>query len=88
MVEDLREQYVKLVQQRADDYRWTLSSHVEDVIVSMLMTRDKIWQGGSFTQAVLENNLGEAARRADSEMELHLKHMVIARDNFFLGQEW
>jgi len=85
---DIRKQYVDLVEERAVDYRWELPYHVVDVMTSLLMTRDKIWQGGDFTQAVLANNLGEAVRRADSDMAVHLRHMVIARDNFFLGQEW
>ena len=81
-------QYREMVEKRCEDYRWTVSIHVKDVMVSMLMTRDKIWMGGDFTQAIIANNLGEAVRRADDEMVKHLKHMVIARDDFFLGQEW
>jgi hypothetical protein len=53
-------------------------------MVSMLMGRDKHWMCGSFSQAVLDNNLGAAVRQADDERVKHLKHMVIARDNFFL----
>jgi hypothetical protein len=52
---------------------------------SLLFTRDKIWVGGDFVQAVLANSLGEAVRRADDEMVKHLKHMVIARDNFHIN---
>ena len=85
---DPRPQYEALVDRRCEDYRWEVSYHVKDVLISMLMTRDKIWVGGDFTQAVLANNLGEAVRRADDEMVKHLKHMVIARDNFHLNSEW
>ena len=89
MGKDIQLQYRELVEKRSEDYRWHhLTVHVQDVMVSMLMTRDKIWKGGDFTQAILANNLGEAVRRADDEMAKHLKHMVIARDNFFLGQDW
>jgi hypothetical protein len=88
MPTDPQMQYREMVEKRCIDYAWNLNVHVKDVMVSMLMTRDKIWHGGDFTQAVLANNLGEAVRRADNDMILHLKHMVIARDNFFLGQEW
>jgi len=83
-----REDYEALVDKKCADYGWDVSYHVKDVMISMLMTRDEIWMGGDFTQAVLENNLGAAVRRADDEMIKHLKHMVIARDNFYLGQEW
>ena len=85
---DPRPQYVEMVEKRSEDYRWTLSPHVKDVMISMLMTRDKIWVGGDFVQSILANNLGEAVRRADDEMVKHLKQMVIARDNFYLGQDW
>jgi hypothetical protein len=48
------------------------------------MTRDKIWVGGDFVQAVISNNLREAVLRADDVIVNHIKHMVIARDNFHL----
>lgn len=83
-----REDYEELVNKKCADYGWDVSYHVKDVMISMLMTRDEIWMGGDFTQAVLADKLGAAVRRADDEMVKHLKHMVIARDNFYLGQEW
>jgi hypothetical protein len=88
LVNDPRPQYQDLVDQKCVDYRWELSPHVKDVMISMLMTRDKVWYGGDFTQAVLSDRLGEAVRRADDEMVKHLKHMVIARDNFYLNDIW
>jgi hypothetical protein len=88
LVNDPRPQYQDLVDQKCVDYRWELSSHVKDVMISMLMTRDEVWYGGDFTQAVLADKLGEAVRRADDEMVKHLKHMVIARDNFHLNDTW
>ena len=88
LVNDPRLQYEELVENKCVDYRWELSSHVKDVMISMLMTRDKVWYGGDFTQAVLADKLGEAVRRADDEMVKHLKHMVIARDNFHLNDTW
>jgi hypothetical protein len=81
---DVRKQYVDLVEERAIDYRWDLPSHVVDVMTSLLMTRDKIWVGGDFVQAVISNNLREAVLRADDVIVNHIKHMVIARDNFHL----
>jgi hypothetical protein len=88
LTNDPRPQYEELVDRRSIDYRWELSSHVKDVMISMLMSRDKIWHGGDFTQAILADKLGEAVRRADDEMVKHLKHMVIARDNFHLNSQW
>jgi hypothetical protein len=81
---DIRKQYVDLVEERAVDYRWELPYHVVDVMTSLLMTRDKIWVGGDFVQAVISNNLREAVLRADDVIVNHIKHMVIARDNFHL----
>jgi len=81
---DIRKQYVDLVEERAVDYRWELPYHVVDVMTSLLMTRDKFWVGGDFVQAVISNNLREAVLRADDVIVNHIKHMVIARDNFHL----
>jgi hypothetical protein len=81
---DIRKQYVDLVEERAVAYRWELPYHVVDVMTSLLMTRDKIWVGGDFVQAVISNNLREAVLRADDVIVNHIKHMVIARDNFHL----
>ena len=85
---DPRTEYLEMVNNKCIDYKWELSEHVKEVMMSLLMTRDKVWQGGDFVQAVLSNDLGGATRRADSEMINYLRHMVIARDNFFLGQDW
>lgn len=82
---DVLDRYTLLVEDKCKDYRWEVSSHVKDVMRSLLMTRDKVWTGGDFVQSVLANSLGEAVRRADDEMINHLKHMVIARDNFYLN---
>lgn len=81
---DIQEKYFKLVEEKCKNYKWNLSYHVKDVMTSLLMTRDKIWIGGDFVQSVLKNDLGEAIRRADDEIINHLKHMVIARDNFYI----
>jgi len=83
--EKLEKQYVDLIDERCEAYRWDVSYHVKDVMKSLLLTRDKVWTGGDFVQAVLANNLGAAVRRADDEMVKHLKHMVIAKDNFHLN---
>lgn len=43
------------------------SSHIIDIVVSIMMTRDEIMSGGSFVQAVCDNNLRLALGRADRE---------------------
>jgi hypothetical protein len=82
--EKLEVKYLQMIDERCSAHRWELTPHVRDVMKSLLYTRDKIWTGGSFVQAVLDNNLGQAVRQADDEIVNHLKHMVIARDNFFV----
>jgi len=80
------ETYKLLVDKRCKEYEWTLSNHVRHVMISLLMTRDNVWVGGNFVQSVLKNNLGDAVRGADDEIVNYLKHMVIARDNFYVEQ--
>ena len=40
--------------------------HVCDIAASVMMTRDNVLLGGSFVQAVVDNNLEKAVNRADS----------------------
>lgn len=44
-------------------------NHIVHVASSVLMTRDRFMMGGSFVQAVVDNNLYQAANRADSTMQ-------------------
>jgi hypothetical protein len=58
--------------------RWAAMYKVEDkhaieVAASVLMTRDKVLQGGSFAQAIVDNNLREAINRADDTCIKYLK---------------
>jgi hypothetical protein len=58
--------------------------HILDLTSSVMMTRDKVMQGGSFVQAVVENNLEQAIFRADSDATRGLKIFVLAKCNCFL----
>jgi hypothetical protein len=55
-------------------------SHIFSVVASVMMTRDKFQAGGSFVQAVVNNNLWEAINRADTECLKHIKVIVAARE--------
>lgn len=57
------------------------SEHILDVMTSTLMTRDKIWQGGGFVQAVVSNDLIGAIGRADKDVLANLRLIVLAYYN-------
>lgn len=82
----LEQKYKNLVNSKCVSYGWNLTNHTKNVMVSMLMTRDKVWNGGGVEQAILNNNLGDTTKKADDEINHCLKQMVIARDYFFLEQ--
>lgn len=81
---DPREEYKNLVELKCQEYRWELTDHVKEVMISVLMTRDKVWVGGGGVQSILSNDLRQAINYCDSEIVRHLREMVIARDNFHL----
>ena len=56
--------------------------HVIQVSASILMTRDKVgYPGGSFAQAVVDNDLYNAISRADSVCVRALKFFVMLKDS-------
>lgn len=68
----------------AKDYaaQWKIDNdHVISVGASILMTRDNVLQGGSFVQAVVNNNLYEAINRADDVCIQHLRYFVGVKNN-------
>jgi len=84
-MENLEEQYLDLVKEKCITYRWTLSNHVLDIMKSVLMTRDRVWHGGSGVNSIIGNDLKQCINYCDDEIVRHLKELVIARDNFFIG---
>ena len=54
-------------------------NHVEDLIASVMMTRDDIMQGGSFVQAIVANDLESAIARGDYDAIRSLKILVQAK---------
>lgn len=67
-----------------NDYEETATDHIKDVMVSVMMTRDGILQGGSFVQAVVDNNLRKAVSRADKECTMHLRIITLCANNCYI----
>ena len=69
-----RGRYVTATKNFANRYGYKdISNHITDVMVSIMMTRDKVLSGGSFVQAVCDNNLRECISRGDNECINHLR---------------
>lgn len=60
------------------------SSHIIDICSSVMMTRDGVLQGGSFVQAVVDNNLTKALAYADSECRDNLLTIAVARESWHI----
>lgn len=56
------------------------NDHIIDIITSLMMTRDGHWSGGSFVQAVLENDLLKTINRADATCLSNLRVIVAAKE--------
>lgn len=76
----------KVAKYKAAAQRWAAmykvdEQHAIDVAASVLMTRDGVLQGGSFVQAIVDNNLREAINRADDTCIKYLKFFTIINHN-------
>ena len=80
-MDNQRELYRKAVIDWLTRNEYTASEHITDVIISVLMTSDKVLIGGSFAQAVCNNDLREAVNRADTEVFDNLKLIMSAYHN-------
>jgi hypothetical protein len=82
---DIVNQYQSAAQEFALEYEVT-NPHIINIIASVMMTRDgKGLQGGSFVQAVVENDLFGAISRADNECYQNLKVIVAANQYAYLN---
>ena len=79
--EELREKYEKRAIQFANEWKEEVSDHIIDVIISVMFTRDKVLDGGSFVQSVCNNDLYQAVCRADNDCINHLKLITLAKHN-------
>jgi hypothetical protein len=81
----LTEKYKERSKQFCEDNgNLDVSTHLINVIVSVMMTRDEVLTGGSFVRSVVDNRLFEAINLADSECYRHLKLIVLANKECYL----
>jgi hypothetical protein len=78
---ELREKYEKRAISFAKEWKEDVSDHIIDVIVSVMFTRDKVQDGGSFVQSIVENNLYQSVTRADNDCIKHIKLITLAYHN-------
>ena len=71
--QETRDKYRTAVVHFLNRYGKEVSEHIIDVMISVMMTRDNVLQGGSFVQAIVANNLRESISRADTECGKHLR---------------
>jgi hypothetical protein len=76
----------KVTKYKAAAQKWAAmykvdEQHAIDVAASILMTRDGVLQGGSFAQAIVNNNLRESINRADDTCIKYLKFFSIINHN-------
>ena len=83
--QDLYIQYRKKAIEFAESYKENVSDHIIEVMVSVCMTRDKIWSGGSFAQAVVNNSLNESISRADTDCLKNLRIITLASNYCYLN---
>jgi hypothetical protein len=70
-----------------NDYEETVSEHIIQIMISVMMTRDNLIQGGSFVQAVVDNNLRKAVSRADAECMKHLRIIALCANDCYIEIE-
>lgn len=79
--EELRKKYETRAIEFAKEWQEEVSDHIIDVIISVMFTRDKVQDGGSFVQSVCNNDLYQAVTRADMDCIKHLKLITLAKYN-------
>lgn len=79
--EELRKKYETKAIAFAKEWQEEVSDHIIDVIISVMFTRDKVQDGGSFVQSVVNNDLYQAVIRADKDCIKHIKLITLARYN-------
>lgn len=83
---DIREQYRERAIQFAKEWDFeNVSSHIIDIMVSIMATRDKTsYAGGGFVEAVVANNLYLAMNRADMDCRNNLFLLTMCNMNCYL----
>jgi len=75
--EETRNKYREAVIHFLNRYDEQVSEHIIDVMISVMMTRDNVLQGGSFVQAVVGNNLKETISRADADCSKNIRIITL-----------
>jgi len=75
--DEIREKYRMAAVHFANRYDVQVSEHIIDVMISAMMTKDSVLHGGSFVQAVVNNDLRDAISRADIECLKHLRIITL-----------
>jgi hypothetical protein len=82
---DIREQYRERAIQFAKEWDTEVSTHILDIMVSIMCTRDKSsYAGGGFVEAVVANNLYLALSRADTECRKNIFILTMCKANCYL----
>lgn len=85
--QQIRDDYRQAVIHFANRYQVEVSDHIIDVMMSVMMTRDNVLQGGSFVQAVVANNLRESISRADAECSKQLRIITLCANFCYVDSE-
>jgi len=85
--QETRDKYRTAVVHFLNRYNEQVSEHIIDVMISVMMTRDNVLQGGSFVQAIVGNNLREAISRADDDCGKNLRIITICCHNCYVETE-
>lgn len=83
--EKQREDYKTKAIEFAKEWREDVSEHILDIMVSVMLTRDGILQGGGFVQAIVLNDLYSAVTRADNDCINHIKLITLTNKNCYLN---
>ena len=85
---DIREQCYERATKFAIEYGYeNVSEHILDIMVSIMVTRDKSSHaGGSFVQAVVANDLYLALSRADMDRRINFYLLAMCNANCFINK--
>mgnify|MGYP000147253110 CR=1 FL=1 len=85
--EETRNKYRMAAVHFANRYNEQVSEHIIDIMISVMMTRDNVLQGGSFVQAVVGNNLKETISRADADCSKNIRIITICSQHCYVETE-
>lgn len=85
---EVRAKYKARALKYAQEHHTEISEHILDILISVMLSRDKIQKGGSFVEAVCSNQLAQAINRADNECMQNLKLIVNTYNNAYIEQNY